>query len=143
LNFASLRIGSGLDKFLAFGDENDHLGLYLIVAYIVLFFVATYFAMYVEIAHQSVTTQIGAFFKKTVFCEGSMTHKKIELENEVIVEREEIEKLIYGNQLNEHVLIAKNLRKQFGARLAVNDISFKIKAGQIYGLLGTKKFWPQ
>ena len=33
-------------------------------------------------------------------------------------------------------LIARGLRKQFGERLAVDDVGFEIAAGEIYGLLG-------
>jgi branched-chain amino acid transport system permease protein len=37
---------------------------------------------------------------------------------------------------NELVLDVKKVRKQFGGLLAVNDISFQIRSGQIVGLIG-------
>ena len=37
---------------------------------------------------------------------------------------------------NENVIEVKNLTKQFGSFKAVNDISFDVKAGEIFGFLG-------
>lgn len=36
----------------------------------------------------------------------------------------------------EHVLEVKNLKKAYGRLIAVNDLSFRVKKGQVFGLLG-------
>ncbi|HLZ86326.1 MAG TPA: ABC transporter ATP-binding protein, partial [Puia sp.] len=38
--------------------------------------------------------------------------------------------------MNDKAIICENLRKQFGDFIAVNDISFEVNAGEIYGFLG-------
>ena len=38
--------------------------------------------------------------------------------------------------MQEHILIARNIVKQYENHLALNDVSFKIPKGSIYGLLG-------
>ena len=38
--------------------------------------------------------------------------------------------------MQEHILIARNIVKQYENHLALNDVSLEIPKGSIYGLLG-------
>ncbi|QNM93544.1 ABC transporter ATP-binding protein [Mycoplasma sp. Pen4] len=38
--------------------------------------------------------------------------------------------------LNDYIIVINNLRKTFGKKVAINDLSFKVKKGELFGFLG-------
>ncbi len=42
--------------------------------------------------------------------------------------------------MEEAIISVKHFRKTYGTNVAVDDISFDVNKGEIFGLLGTKRF---
>jgi ABC-2 type transport system ATP-binding protein len=54
----------------------------------------------------------------------------------VVAEQQSSQHKIISNNLNENVIKVNNLVREFGGFIAVNKVSFTVKRGEIFGLLG-------
>lgn len=123
-------------KLLPFDETENDAILYLLIVYNFLVMIAIFFIQHVEIGYDFVIRSIGALLKKQQFCEGAMSRQKVTAADEVLEEHEQIQQIFSKKEMNQYALIVKQLTKQYGARLAVNKMSFKVEKGQFYGLLG-------
>lgn len=66
--------------------------------------------------------------------EGLRHHPKVD--DAIVEEENEVERIVQTQDFQDQVLVASRLQKKFANKMAVNDISFKIRNQECFGLLG-------
>ena len=74
--------------------------------------------------------------KRKQYNDGEGLRHQLKIDQEIIKENLEIQEIVQTGDFRDNVLVASNLRKKFGNVFAVNDISFKIRNQECFGLLG-------
>lgn len=75
-------------------------------------------------------------FSTRMFSEGTGARHPVKLDEAIISEKKEIKEIVSTGNFEDNILVASSLTKRFGGKVAVDDISFKIRKEECFGLLG-------
>lgn len=75
-------------------------------------------------------------FTSRLYNEESGLRHHAKLDVEILKEQLEVEEMVENKSFADHMVVISKLSKRFGSKVAVDNISFKIKDKECFGLLG-------